>query len=634
MPIYNRSSSGRVYTSADGWWTKQPSNVKLVAAIAVGVVGLISIWGIGRLMTTRYASYSDSQGGVSFVTGNTDRFSSDVAEGLRPVYRSCTKAEMLNRWVRKSGCSAVLIQTDNFELIHWEVPESADTHTHLVTTPAVIVTLQAAKKYHVLAGTVVDKEFCEILTTDEISKPCGKEPMDSAIRLAEAAKMRFVNEAIIINGKEEMVVAKLPHLRLTNVENNPVPVTLPDPDQYTFRIAGTYPEECLHLEPAWQRKQHTQPARQHLLPDPFEQHQRTQLHCDNLWYEKMAIYKGQQTDIKEVAWFVFPGLESQYQKAAVLNSVIETLQREDTSLPEVPIPDQFWKDYSVIPTEEQRQTKARVLRLSNGEAPELLVEITDPGVCGSGGCPATLYGVRGGRYEILLGSDWRGSLREMKETTNGYKDLLLASRYVADIYKFDGTKYQPTDCFSREDSERPDYWNPPYKLQPRACQIENDTLLGANEQQKETGASPTSVASERQQTALPKQVPASSATYPADTYSPDLSGIFRDLRPSTVISRCGRPIEDKVETRSQPFRMIVRTLVYSTRRYGQVDAQFVTLSPTLAPTPTVDIPFLGLLIRTAGGSQSLGAKPDDRKLIIDILPCLVPDASDQSREQK
>jgi hypothetical protein len=97
---------------------------------------------------------------------------------------------------------------------------------------------------------------------------------------------------------------------------------------------------------------------------------------------------------------------------------------------------------------------------------------------------------------------------------------------------------------------------------------------------------------------------------------------FLGLRPSTVISRCGQPTEDKAETRSQPIRNTVRTLVYPTQRYGPVVAHFMTLSPA----PTVDsLTFSELLIRTTGGSRSLiPAEPNDRKLIIEVLPCLVP----------
>jgi len=101
--------------------------------------------------------------------------------------------------------------------------------------------------------------------------------------------------------------------------------------------------------------------------------------------------------------------------------------------------------------------------------------------------------------------------------------------------------------------------------------------------------------------------------------------IFLHLHSGTVISRCGRPIEDKVETRSQPVRAMVRTMVYPTRRYGPVVAHFITLSPT----PTADdLTFSDLLIQTTGGNRDVSAAtPDDRKLIVDILPCLVPAAT-------
>lgn len=101
--------------------------------------------------------------------------------------------------------------------------------------------------------------------------------------------------------------------------------------------------------------------------------------------------------------------------------------------------------------------------------------------------------------------------------------------------------------------------------------------------------------------------------------------IFLGLRPSTVISRCGRPTSDKMETRTRPVSSTIRTLIYSTPRYGQVTTRFMTLSPT----PTADnLSFSGLQLEMAGGTRSLiPAEPNDRKLILGVLPCLIPATS-------
>lgn len=101
--------------------------------------------------------------------------------------------------------------------------------------------------------------------------------------------------------------------------------------------------------------------------------------------------------------------------------------------------------------------------------------------------------------------------------------------------------------------------------------------------------------------------------------------IFLGLRPANLISRCGQPISDNFEKRLQPVRSAVRTLVYSTSSYGRATVHFITLSPT--PTPD-NLSFSELLVQIAGSTRSLiPAEPNDRKLILQILPCLVPTSS-------
>jgi hypothetical protein len=73
----------------------------------------------------------------------------------------------------------------------------------------------------------------------------------------------------------------------------------------------------------------------------------------------------------------------------------------------------------------------------------------------------------------------------------------------------------------------------------------------------------------------------------------------------------------------------VRTLVYSSPNSGRVLAHFLTLSPK----PTADnLTFIDMLIHTAGGTRSLlAADPNERKLMLQILPCLIPPSTLQRR---
>jgi hypothetical protein len=96
------------------------------------------------------------------------------------------------------------------------------------------------------------------------------------------------------------------------------------------------------------------------------------------------------------------------------------------------------------------------------------VDTSDQDFCGSSGCPTFLYGLRNGKYQVLLDDDLRGYVSGMAQRTNGYKDVLLGSRYGVTIYKFDGAKYHAFRCFSRED-DNPDYRNPPYEFKSKSC---------------------------------------------------------------------------------------------------------------------------------------------------------------------
>jgi hypothetical protein len=103
-------------------------------------------------------------------------------------------------------------------------------------------------------------------------------------------------------------------------------------------------------------------------------------------------------------------------------------------------------------------------------------------------------------------------------------------------------------------------------------------------------------------------------------YADEFTSAFIGLHPSAVISRCGRPLEDKTGNSSLLQTAKVRLLRYPTQRYGPVVVRFISLSPTPADD---NLAFAGL---TRGNQELLPAKGDG-KLIIDILPCLVAAAT-------
>jgi hypothetical protein len=158
-------------------------------------------------------------------------------------------------------------------------------------------------------------------------------------------------------------------------------------------------------------------------------------------------------------------------KAARLKSITETLQRPYTPYPEVPIPEQLWKDLGVAPTDTERKASANALRLSNGPLPELLVENSDPDVCGSSGCPWRIQGPQSEvnkdgkvapKYKTLLES--HGAVYVLDSVTNGYRDLLIDGGDGTAIMKYDGTLYKAAECFSRGHNNLDD-------IRPSDCQL-------------------------------------------------------------------------------------------------------------------------------------------------------------------
>jgi ribosome biogenesis GTPase A len=142
-----------------------------------------------------------------------------------------------------------------------------------------------------------------------------------------------------------------------------------------------------------------------------------------------------------------------------LESIIAILQRAD-SQPEVSIPEQYWRDTGITPTDKERtETSATALRLSDSRVPELAVYDCNPDYSGSSGCPMNIYGLRSevigdGRvslkYKSLLEGPNGGSIHVLDSMTNSYRDLLVDGNWGASVLKFDGTLYKATECFSHD----------------------------------------------------------------------------------------------------------------------------------------------------------------------------------------
>jgi ankyrin repeat protein len=154
------------------------------------------------------------------------------------------------------------------------------------------------------------------------------------------------------------------------------------------------------------------------------------------------------------------GVSADARQAARRSSMLGILRRTYHNA-DVPIPEQFWSDIGIKPTAEVRKySSAQALNLSSGEPPALAVEVYDPDLSGSGGAPIGIYGLRSGvakdgrawrKYALLLNS-YGGpqGVHILDSTTNGYADLLIDASSGGSIFKFDGTSYKETECFSHD----------------------------------------------------------------------------------------------------------------------------------------------------------------------------------------
>ena len=101
----------------------------------------------------------------------------------------------------------------------------------------------------------------------------------------------------------------------------------------------------------------------------------------------------------------------------------------------------------------------RKVDLNRDGRPEYDVALEAGGVCGTlGNCPNWIFRRAGGGYELLLRTRARDVTLE-KTSTGGYRDLRSEAGNTAtdnyfDISKYDGGRYRPTDCFTRDTGRR------------------------------------------------------------------------------------------------------------------------------------------------------------------------------------
>lgn len=100
--------------------------------------------------------------------------------------------------------------------------------------------------------------------------------------------------------------------------------------------------------------------------------------------------------------------------------------------------------------------EARLIDVNDDGKPEYEIYSTDPAgpLCFvEGNCTSWLYRKIGDRWELLLSTDV--PILPLKTSTHGYRDISVHSFVGAvheykTIYKFDGRRYQPKECFEWE----------------------------------------------------------------------------------------------------------------------------------------------------------------------------------------
>jgi hypothetical protein len=100
--------------------------------------------------------------------------------------------------------------------------------------------------------------------------------------------------------------------------------------------------------------------------------------------------------------------------------------------------------------------EARLIDVNDDRKPEYEIDNTDPAspFCFvEGNCTFWLYRKTGNGWELLLTTDV--PVLPLKTSTHGYRDISVHSYVGAvheykTIYKFDGRRYQPKECFEWE----------------------------------------------------------------------------------------------------------------------------------------------------------------------------------------
>jgi hypothetical protein len=116
----------------------------------------------------------------------------------------------------------------------------------------------------------------------------------------------------------------------------------------------------------------------------------------------------------------------------------------------IPIPLGYLKQFGI---KSRPKEKAKVLDTADdGSVTFLLADSgSDPDSCGAGGCSGIqVWQQVGAKYEILL-EDMAETVGMLSTSTGGHRDLVLQSKHMLNIYRFNGATYKPTQCFEDED---------------------------------------------------------------------------------------------------------------------------------------------------------------------------------------
>lgn len=118
---------------------------------------------------------------------------------------------------------------------------------------------------------------------------------------------------------------------------------------------------------------------------------------------------------------------------------------------------EFLRDFPKEADKLIQSLTVRKMDLNSDNQNEYVAVLEQDILCGThANCPHWIYGKKGDEYSLLRQTRAQAMTLE-KTATSGYRDLRAAgsdsaatNSYV--IYKFDGNKYQPDQCVSRDES--------------------------------------------------------------------------------------------------------------------------------------------------------------------------------------